>query len=298
MKIERKQIRHLEEPKTLKEKLYRLRYTLARRIVQFGLLFLFIGTARCGWTLFGKPILNGDLSTSRILDTIPLSDPFATLQRLCAQWWLSSETLIGAFFVLLIYIFVSGRSFCSWVCPMNFVTDASAWCREKLGLKTEFFHIPNWARYIVMVLSLLVSLVSGVAAFEAVSPQAMIWREIVYGIGLGFISTVFGVFAFDLAVAKRGWCGHVCPLGAFWATVGSIGQIKVQYDASTCSRCGDCLKVCPEPQVLNFNRASERGMVASGECTNCGKCIAICPENSLKFGLRSKVKHKKQNKIS
>jgi ferredoxin-type protein NapH len=26
--------------------------------------------------------------------------------------------------------------FCSWVCPVNVVTDAAAWSRRRLGIKT------------------------------------------------------------------------------------------------------------------------------------------------------------------
>ena len=56
--------------------------------------------------------------------------------------------------------------------------------------------------------------------------------------------------------------------------------------ASACTRCGDCLKACPEPRVLNFNEAARHGIVRSGECTNCAACIAVCPESSLRLALR------------
>lgn len=287
MSKEKKVIRHLLPPKDFGEWLYRLRYTWARRIVQFALIAAFIGTFRWGWALFGKPLLSGDLSSSKLLDTIPLADPFASLQRLFAQYWLSKETLIGAGIVLVVYLVISGRSFCAWVCPMNLVTDFAYWCREKLGIRSNFMSLPGTLRYLFLVLSLILSAITATAAFEAFSPQALLWRDMVYGSLMGVLSAVFGVFALDLVVSKRAWCGHLCPLGAFWACYGTVGIIKVKYDDDTCTRCGDCLKVCPEPQVLNFNAAARKGMIASGECTNCGKCIAICPEDSLKFGIRS-----------
>lgn len=288
--MSKREVRHLQPPKSFAERVFRMRYTIARRVLQIFVMTLFIGSARWGWTMFGKPLLTGDLSSSNIGGLVALSDPFATLQRFAAQYWLSEESVIGALIVLLVYVMLSGRVFCAWVCPMNIVTDFAAWCREKLGIRSEVFHFPSWFRYVMLVVSILVSLFSGVAAFEAVSPQAVIWREAVYGIGMGFISAVFGIFAFDLAVSKRGWCGHICPLGAFWAVVGTAGQVKVGYNAESCTKCGDCLKVCPEPQVLNFRQAQEKGLVASGECTNCGKCISVCTESSLKFVLRCRAK--------
>lgn len=286
VKVE-KQIRHLPRPASLAEWLFRLRFTLARRAVQLLVLVLFIGTFRFAWKIGETPVLTGDLSSSKLLDLIPMSDPFGALQRLVAQHWLSSETLIGAGVVLLIYLVISGRSFCSWVCPMNMVTDFAYWLRERLGLRSSLLNLPSWLRYVLFVTCLILSAVTFTAAFEAFSPQALIWRDVVYGTGLGALGAALGVLAFDFGVSKRGWCGHLCPLGAFWALYGKIGLTKVKYDESTCTKCGDCIKICPEPQVLNLKSCGKVGMVASSECTNCGKCIAVCPEKSLSFGLRN-----------
>ncbi len=284
-----KKIRHLPKPQTPGQWLVRHRFTIARRFCQFALLALFIGTFRFAWSIGGELLLAGDLSTSRVLGILPLADPFAALQRVLAQYWLSHETMLGAAVVLAFYLLVSGRTFCAWVCPMNLVTDFAYWVRSKLGLNTNYLSIPGATRYVLLAVCLILCVLTGTAAFEAISPQAMIWREAVYGIGYGFLSAAFGIFALDLAISKRGWCGHICPLGAFWALWGKAGAIKVNFDDGTCTRCGDCLKVCPEPQVISFKKMAETGKIVSGECTNCGKCVSVCPEKSLKFGFRYNI---------
>lgn len=263
---------------------------IVRRLVQLTVLALFIGTARLGWTLMGEPLLSGDFSASLFAGTVPLADPFAVLQKLVAGHAPELTMIVGALIVLAVYIVFGGRVFCGWMCPMNMVTDSAAWLREKAQWRTDMVRIHRHARYALFLASLIASVVTGAAAFEWVSPQAFLWREAVWGVGLGFASAVLGVFAFDLLVLPRGWCGHLCPLGAFWSIVGNVGVVKPIFDDSRCTRCGLCLKPCPEPQVLNFQRAAQTGMIASGECTGCGRCAAVCPENAIRFAPRFQAK--------
>lgn len=266
--------------------LQRHRWSIARRIVQIAALTLFIGTVRFGWTLFGKPILAGDFTASHIFDVVPLSDPFTALQKLFAWQPLPVSMIVGSLIVLTVYWLFGGRSFCAWMCPMNLVTDLANFLRPKLHLRTDLIRIDPRVRYVIAIGCLFASLGTGTAAFEWISPQAFLWREAIWGIGLGFFAAVLGVFALDMLLIKRGWCGHLCPLGAFWSAVGKAGVIKPLFDADRCTRCGKCIPICPEPQVLNLNKAGERGFVAGGECTNCGRCVEVCADHALAFGPR------------
>lgn len=263
---------------------------LCRRILQLTVLALFIGTARLGWTLLGHPLLSGDFSSSLIAGLVPLSDPFAVLQKLVAGHTPELTMIAGALIVLALYIVLGGRVFCGWMCPMNMVTDTAAWLRDKTGWRADMVRIHRNTRYALCLASLAASVITGAAAFEWISPQAFLWREAIWGLGLGFVSAVLGIFAFDFLVVPRGWCGHLCPLGAFWSVVGKAGVLKPVFDNDRCTRCGLCLKPCPEPQVLNFQRAAQLGFIASGECTGCGRCAAVCPENAIRFAPRFSAK--------
>jgi len=280
-------VRHQPAPTTPAAWLRVRRFGIARRIVQFGTLLVFFGTLHWGWQVAGRPLAAGNLSASEILGAIPLADPFAALQILASGHLPALEVTLGASIVLAVYLVLGGRVFCAWVCPMNVVTDLASSLRERLGIR-DLFHLTPRARYWVLALALALSATTGVAAFEWVSPIGILHRELLYGIGLGFVA-VAGVFVFDLLVLRHGWCGHLCPLGAFWALAGRVGQVRVAFDDASCTHCGDCVKVCPEPPVLNFTAARERGMIAAGECTNCGRCVAVCPEGSLEFAWRSRI---------
>lgn len=275
-------------PQKIKSRMLAL--SMARRFVQLAVLALFSGTVRLGWTLLGEPLLNGTLTSSLIAGTVPMSDPFALLQKLFAGHKPELTMVTGALIVLAIYVIAGGRAFCAWVCPMNIVTDAAFNARKSLNVPASSLRLSRHARYALAVGALLASAVSGTAAFEWVSPQAFLWRELIWGIGAGLFAAVTGVFALDLLLLERGWCGHLCPLGAFWSVVGKVGVVKPIFDNERCTKCGDCLRVCPEAHVLNFKLAAQRGFIASGECTNCGRCAAVCPENAIRFATRFQAK--------
>ena len=279
-----KPVRPFVMPTTFAGKLKVWRFIIYRRLVQLSTLLLFFGSAHWGWEIIGEPVLMGNLSSSTLLGVIPLADPFAVLQIFLTRHVLNNEVLIGAGIVVSIYALLGGRVWCSWVCPINMVADLAAWLRRSLPIKDRFILSRN-VRYTVLLLSLILSALTGVAAFEWVSPISMFHRELIFGIGLGWMA-ILGVFIFDLFVLRDGWCGHLCPLGAFYGLVGKVAPLRILFDTPTCTHCSECVRVCPEPKVLNFKKAAEVGMIASGECTNCGRCITVCPENTLHFGLR------------
>lgn len=256
-----------------------MRYRIARRATQVGVLgLLWLGAhAHLG-------LLTGDLSSSRILRTIPLADPFAVLQILVSGQTLASTVLVGAAIVLVFYALVGGRSFCAWVCPVNPVADLAAWIQRRGGVRAPL-RLGSGVRYGVLALTLALSAILGVAAFEWVSPIGMIHRELVYGAGFGLLAAVW-ILGLDLFVLRRGWCGSLCPLGAFYALVGQLSVLRVSFGPDRCDRCGECTPVCPEPQVLRFEELASRGWVTSGECSNCGRCVEVCPRDALRFGLR------------
>ncbi len=287
-------VRHLAPPKTLGEWLKRHRYAFWRHSVQLLILLLFAGFARWGWTVGGVPILDGDLSGSTVLSTIPLTDPFAMLERWVAGHAPTLTALTGALIVTGVYVLLGSRVFCGWVCPMNLVTDLAAMLRRKMSLKADWIRFDERLRYLFAGATLVVSALTGTAAFEVVSPQALLWRDVIFGTGLWAAAIALTIFSLDLAIAKHAWCGHLCPLGAFWGALTRLNRkpcIKITFESKTCTHCGDCLRVCPEPQIIKFNQLSKTGTIPVGDCIQCGRCISVCPEESLKFNIADYVRN-------
>jgi len=260
------------------------KWLLLRRLAQFGVLACFLVGPWAGiW------LLRGDMAASRLLDTVPLADPFILLQSLAAGHLPEATALAGAAIVVGFYLLVGGRVYCSWVCPVNMVTDLAAWLRRRLGIK-EGARLAASSRYWLLAMLPVLALVIHTVVWELVNPVTMVSRGLLFGMGTGWWIIV-GVFFFDLLVAQRGWCGHICPVGAFFSGLALLSPIRVRADGrERCSNCLDCFAVCPEPQVIAPTlRGASVGrdtVIDSPNCTNCGRCIDVCPERVFNLGIR------------
>ncbi len=266
------------------------RFLIARRITQVTLLFLLIGANLWGWK-----IITGDLTFSELFEKIPLTDPFALLQLFAAGASVKGTAVAGALIVSLFYLFLGGRSFCGWICPVNLVTDAAGGIRRRLKTDLEdedgFVRLSRNVRYWMIGISLILSALLGVAAFEFLSPISMLHRGLIFGLGFGW-TAVGMIFLFDLLVVRNGWCGHLCPLGGFYTLIGRGSLIRIRHEVDRCSRCNRCIAVCPEREVLSEIGKRSRP-ISRGECVLCGRCVEVCEENALHFGIRKILKRRR-----
>lgn len=251
----------------------RHRFLLLRRLSQVLVIGLFLLGPWAGvWWL------KGNLSSSLVLGTLPLTDPFLLAQVLAAGHWPELTALLGALVVLLFYAAVGGRAYCAWVCPVNLVTDGAAALRKSLRLSVGRAPKPQ-LRYWLLAAVLLASVLTGQAVWEAVNPVSLTQRALIFG-GTLVWGAALAVFLHDLFISPRGWCGSLCPMGAAYALIGRASLLRVSArHSSRCNDCGDCFAVCPEPQVITLPLKGKGGtgpVIRDGACTNCGACIDVC----------------------
>jgi len=260
------------------------KWLLLRRLSQFSILALFLLGPLAGiW------IVKGNLAYSFTLGTLPLTDPYVALQSLVTGHVPELRGLLGVAIVAVFYFLVGGRVYCSWVCPVNVVTDAAGWLRRRLGIKGSV-HLARSTRYWMLAMTLIGSAASGVILWELINPVSMLHRGLIFGMGFAW-AIVLAVFLFDLFVMSRGWCGRLCPVGAFYSLLGRWSPLRVTASKRTaCNDCMDCFEVCPEPQVIRPALKGEANgvgpVILAPNCTNCGRCIDICSKDVFNYGLR------------
>lgn len=263
------------------------KYLILRRIVQLSILMLFMSSS-----FFGLKLLMGNYSTAYVLESFYLADPYAVLQMLFTGFLPSIELLIGAGIITAFYAILGGRLFCSWVCPLNIITDLASYLRRKFKIKTLIKNTDEQSfrkvRYYVLGLGLVLSMIFGEAAFELFNPISMLHRALIFGLGFG-VNIVLIVFLADLFVMPHLWCGHICPVGAFYSITGKFSFLKVHHTQENCTLCMKCKKVCPEIQVLAII-GKESGKISSSDCTDCGRCIDVCDDNALDFSVLNRIK--------
>lgn len=266
--------------------LFAHRFWLIRRTAQILVLAIFLTGP---W--LGLWIARGNFASSEILGVLPLSDPFILVQSIAAWHKPIFLSAIGALIISVFYFIVGGRAYCSWVCPVNVVTDTAYWLREKLGL-TRDRKLDRRTRIWILVAAIIASALTGTIAWEFLNPVSMLQRGIIFGMGAGW-GVIAAVFMLDLFVTRRGWCSHLCPVGAFYGLIGSQSLIRVSaINRTACTDCGACFKACPEPHVITpALKGTGTHLILSGDCTNCAACIDSCYIDVFQYGSRLSSKH-------
>ena len=241
-------------------------------------------------------VLEGALTASRFLG-FHMADLNSALQVALAFKEVLINLFIGFVTVLLMWILLGGRTFCSWVCPYHLLSEFAEMVHLKLIqkkiIKNHTFKrkVRTWFYILFAVLAFT----TGYTIFETISPTGILSRALIYGPTVALLWVVF-LLSVEIFYSRRAWCRYVCPIGLTYGFVGIFSPMKVNYNAEACHHEGDCRKVCLVPHALEWTvkgRSPEINVELGPDCTRCGMCIDVCPTDSLSFhfkGLSKKPK--------
>ncbi len=241
--------------------------------------------------------LEGTLNGSRFLG-FHLIDVYTNMQLALATYHIPINMVIGTVTIIVFYLLVGGRSYCSWVCPYGLLSEiGEKWhntlVKKKIIKERKFDHR---VRYIFWALFLITAFSSGYLVFETINVVGILSRTIAYGWSLGLV-WVLVVLAFEVFYSRRAWCTYICPIGTTYGMIGKASALRVEWN-DNCDHCMVCHDVCFENQVLEITKAKydkqreEKGItkeyITGADCTLCGRCIDVCHEDALSFDFRLK----------
>jgi ferredoxin-type protein NapF len=233
----------------------------------------------------------------------------------------------SGFIIVLLITILSGRTYCSFLCPLGILQDVFS--RTGGKVKKRFrrfgFRRPHTVlRYTILALVLIVTLVWSPFLLAILDPYSIFGRVMTYFVKPvililnNFLSDILGKFdiytlvntphvKFPLVVyiipaafllltgilafiKGRLFCNSVCPVGTFLGLISKISIFRIRFNDVKCTRCGRCSLACKSSCIDFLNKD-----IDVSRCVDCFNCLKSCPEKALSYGL-VKVK-KKENEI-
>lgn len=187
------------------------------------------------------------------------------------------------FLAIVLMSLVFGKSFCSWLCPIGYISELIGDFGQKIfkrkiklpkfldyplrSIKYLLFGFLFYAVFFMMneiaVRSFLDSPYNIVSDIKMYFFFADISRLALIVISVLFLLSIF---------IRNFWCRYLCPYGALLGLLNFLSPTKVKRNPVSCIDCGLCNKACP-----SFIKVDKVKTVLSDECTSCFNCIDACP---------------------
>lgn len=199
-----------------------------------------------------------------------------------------SLLLFGSLFVTSL---ISGRMFCSWICPGGAIQDRVAESRpRRFGSKTsDAIKYFIWVPWLIMILWGFIS----AGGIRELNPLFMTEN----GISVSqpqnwyiFFIVVFVFFILALIFGRRAACHTICWMSPFMIlgrklrNFLKIPAYQLVAHSELCSKCGKCTDNCP--MSLPVTEMVERNRVENKECILCANCVDNCSREAIELKFR------------
>lgn len=231
---------------------------------------------------------------------------------------IGSATATG-FLIILGLTIITGRTYCSFLCPLGALQDVFSRIGGKLRKRFRRYGYKRphtYLRYSILAVTLVVMLTWGIYLLTILDPYSIFGRIMTYfgkpvvmevnnllahifgkfdiytfvnapvtGFVLPayYIPALFLLLIFVLSLAKgRLFCNTVCPVGTFLGLLSKASLLRIKFDDPKCTRCGRCAVACKSSCIDFLNKD-----VDHSRCVSCFNCLKSCPDKALEYGIVS-----------
>lgn len=229
----------------------------------------------------------------------------------------------GGFLVIVLLTLISGRTYCSFLCPLGIGMDLNSRIGGRIkkkfrryGYKKPFTIL----RYTLLAVTLIVTMIWGIYMITLLDPYSIFARFMTYFLkpvvivinnyaaGIlgkfdiftlsnipvkGFPLIVYSIpAAFFLLIGAlsltkgRLYCNMICPVGTFLGLISKISLFRIKFNETACTRCGRCAVRC-KSSCIDFLKPD----VDITRCVSCFNCIHTCQDKAISYGI-VKIKRK------
>ncbi len=275
-------------------------YTSVRNLVQIGFLLTVL---YIGYIFF---LFAGELEAGAVPEIVrpPGVEGFLPISAMVSLKYLFYTGVINdvhpsglliLLFITIISLLVK-KSFCSWVCPLGFISEKFTKLHLIIfkkpvkvypvidyplrGVKYILLGFFVWSVFLKMNFFAIKQFLY--SAYNVTSDIKML--RLFTDISPLTLVILIAILLFSILI-RNFWCRYLCPYGAYLGIISFLSPVKVRRDVEKCTSCGKCDKNCPSSITISSHKT-----IFSDECFSCGKCIDVCPEkDALKLSLPKKV---------
>lgn len=259
-----------------------------RRSVQilFSGIVVFIGIK---FYLFVSCLENGRIPEVERPAGVEAFLPISALVSL--KHWLYTGTInsihpsaLVLFLIICATAVVTKRGFCSWVCPIGFLSEGAAklnrtMFKKPLRLPAGFDLLLRSLKYLIagfFIYQIFYKMPGSSIEQFIHSPynQFADIKMLKFFTDMSTTAFIVIVVLVCLTITIRNfWCRYLCPYGALLGIIGFFSLGRVHRQPSHCIDCGKCETVCPGNIDIR-----QKTWINSLECSACMSCIETCPE--------------------